>query len=206
MINTSEKNLLGNRWGILVSALIIAACFWLGYRWVVQNNQPDSLGAERNSVTAEHGAPPSPTENMETPPLPGTIPQKIPKEYNPGDTLLDLKIDRDREKSRDIETIKELLAKVGLTDKVRQEAEQELWRLTAAAAKEHELEGLLKAKGFRDCFVNIGQQSVTVVVGEKIDTGEARSIGELMAESTSLRLDQIRIVKRMRPANEAQSN
>ena len=200
MTNTPAENPVPHRFGLSVTMLmIVTACFGLGFFWVVQNNRPDPATGPRSAAVKESPTATPGADIREALP-PETVPQKIPKEYNPGDTLLDLKIDRDREKSRDIETIKELLEKVGLSDKVRQEAEQELWRLTAATAKEHELESLLKAKGFRDCLVTIGGQSVTVIVGNKMNDAEVRSIGELTAENAALRLDQVRIVERMQPA------
>lgn len=193
MINSSE-NIFKSRWGILITILICVGMFWLGFLWVTQNNQPDNTLRDRKAPLTEQRSASSQTGTGRTAPMP--LPQKIPKEYNPGDSLLDLKIERDREKSRDIETMKELLDQVGLTDKARQEAEQELWRLTAAVTKEHEMENILKAKGLRDCMVTIGQQAATVVVGGKLKAEEARGIGELLAESSTLRLDQIRIMER----------
>lgn len=172
-MNKIFENWKGNRFGMAVFLAVFIVLFGLGYQWMVRMNQPDA----------------------DQPP-PEPLPQKIPKEYNPGDSLLDLKIERDRERSQDIESMKNLLDKSGLTDKTRQEAESELWRLTEAVAKEHELENLLKAKGFSKCLVTIGQDLVTVVIDRKLQADQAKSIGEAAAEASSVRLDQVQIVER----------
>lgn len=163
-----------NHYRLTIVLIGFIALFCLGYQWMATMNKPE-----------------------ETHPPTEPLPQKIPKDYNPGDSLLDLKIERDRERSQDIESMKNLLDKAGLTDKTRQEAEGELWRLTEAVAKEHQLENLLKAKGIHNCLVTIGQDLVTIVMEGKIQADQARSIGETAAEACSFRLDQVRIVERL---------
>jgi stage III sporulation protein AH len=130
------------------------------------------------------------------PPVKEPSPLNIPREYSPNDSLLDLKIERDRERSQEVERIQDLLDKVGLSDEVRKQAEQELWRLTEATAKEHELENLLKAKGFTESLVSISQKLVSIVVAKKLQLDEVRDIGQLAAEVTTYNLEQIQIVER----------
>ncbi|MGE5583480.1 MAG: SpoIIIAH-like family protein [Bacillota bacterium] len=137
-----------------------------------------------------------PAEIPKSPPFKEPSPLKIPREYSPNDSLLDLKIERDRERSREVEKVQELLEQIGLSDEVRKQAEQELWRLTQISSKEHELENLLKAKGFNESLVTIGQRLVSIIIAAKLKPDEARSIGQLAAEVTSFNLDQIQIVER----------
>jgi stage III sporulation protein AH len=121
---------------------------------------------------------------------------KVPREYSPSDSLLDLKIERDRDRSQEKERVQELLDKVGLTDETRKQAEQELWRLTQATAKEQELETLLKAKGFQESMVSISPKIVTVIVTGKMDAERAGTIGRMTADVTGYGVDQIEIVEK----------
>ena len=129
------------------------------------------------------------------PPVKNPVPS-VPREYNPGDSLLDLKIERDRERSREVERIQNLLDKVGLSDQVRNEAEEELWRLTQSASKEHELENILKAKGFKECMVTISRKMVTIAIAGKLQADDVKNIATTTTEVTGFNLDQIQILER----------
>jgi hypothetical protein len=137
-----------------------------------------------------------PVEIPKLPPVKEPAPLNIPREYSPNDSLLDLKIERDRERSREIESVQELIEKVGLSDEVRKQAEAEIWRLTQATAKEHELENLLKAKGFDETLVSINPKLISIIVAKKLQAEEARDIGQLAAEVTSFDLQQVQIVEK----------
>lgn len=155
-------------WAVIL-LVVCGIMFRYGYRQVIQANQ-----------------------NIVPPPV---IPP-VPREYNPGDSLLDLKIERDRERSREVERIQSLLDKIGLSDQVRSEAEEELWRLTQCVSKEHELENLLKAKGYQECMVTISRKMVTVAVSEKLQTTDVKNIAITAAEITGFNLDQVQIMER----------
>lgn len=155
-------------WAVIL-LVVCGIMFWYGYRQVIQANQ-----------------------NIVPPPA---IPP-VPREYNPGDSLLDLKIERDRERSREVERIQNLLDKIGLSDQVRNEAEEELWRLTQCASKEHELENLLKAKGYQECMVSISRKMVTVAVSRKLQPMDVKNIAITAAEITGYNLDQVQIMER----------
>lgn len=161
------------RTGVVI--LVFACLFGLGYRYFLAINT----------------SAPQPQPEVKEP-----APLKIPQEYSPSDTLLDLKIERDRERSQEKERIEELLDKIGLTDETRKQAEQELWRLTQASSKEQELETLLKAKGFQESMVAIHPKSVTVVVAGRIDAGNAGSIGQMASDVTGYGLEQIEVVEK----------
>lgn len=161
-----------NKLGITVTALLMMGFFAYGYYRVI------------------------PVQTPKLPPIKEPSPLNIPREYSPNDSLLDLKIERDRERSQEVEKVQELLDKVGLSDEVRKQAEQELWRLTQATAKEHELENLLKARGFSNALVSISQKLVSVIIDKKLDVDDVRDIGQLAAVVTAFNLEQIQIVEK----------
>lgn len=156
---------------LVITLAVCALMFMLGYRQVIQVRQ------------------------TEIPPVKNPAPS-APREYNPGDSLLDLKIERDRERSREVERIQSLLEQVGLSDQVRKEAEEELWRLTQATSKEHELENLLTAKGFKECMVTIGRKLVTIAVSGRLQPDDVKSIAITTSDVTGYLLDQIQVLER----------
>lgn len=161
-----------NKYWVILLVIISGIMFHYGYRQVIRANQP-----------------PIP------PPVKNPVPS-VPREYNPGDSLLDLKIERDRERSREVERIQNLLDKVGLSDQVRNEAEEELWRLTQSTSKEYELENILKAKGFKECMVTISRKMVTIAIAGKLQADDVKNIAATTTEVTGFNLDQIQILER----------
>jgi stage III sporulation protein AH len=160
------------RWWLGLFIGIFAMLFWVGYRYIVQLN------------------------TIKTPPVKVVAPVPEQPRNNPNDSLLDLKMERDRERSQELEQVQQLLDQIGLSDDVRKQAEQELWRLTQASAKEHELENLLQARGFEHSLVTIGQKLVTVVVEQQLRPEQASAIGQMAAEVSNLNLDQIQVVEK----------
>jgi hypothetical protein len=161
-----------NKYWVIIFLLVCGVMFRYGYQQVIRANQ-------------------SPVPPRIKKPVPS-----VPREFNPGDSLLDLKIERDRERSREVERIQNLLDKIGLSDQIRNEAEEELWRLTQSTSKEHELENLLKAKGFKECMVTIGRKMITVAITGKIQADDVKDIALTTAEVTGFGLDQIQILER----------
>ncbi|NLW45905.1 MAG: SpoIIIAH-like family protein [Firmicutes bacterium] len=159
------------KYWLIITLIICGVMFSYGYRRISRVNQ------------------------TEAPPPINPVPS-IPREFNPGDSLLDFKIERDRERSREVERIQSLLDKIGLSDQVRKEAEEELWRLTQATSKEHELENLLMAKGFKECMATIGRKMVSVAISGRIGPDDVKNIAITSAEVTGYRLDQIQILER----------
>lgn len=159
----------------LVVALSLFCClFILGYQYIRRVNH----------------ATPTPRIKVEKQvTLPAT------REYTPGDALLDIKMGRDRERSRELERIQGLLGQIGLSVEIKKEAETELWRLNQVTLKETELENLLKANGFQDSLVTVGQHFVTVVLPGRLELKEAERVGGLAAEVTGFNIEQVRIVE-----------
>jgi hypothetical protein len=161
----------GRRTKQIVMAVIFGGLFWLGYHYIEILNRPSA-------------GPMAPPPHV----LSGS------KQYQVGEPLLEIEMTRDRERSREMEQLKHLLDRLNLGPEVRKQAERELWRLTAAAAKENELESLLKANGFENNLVTLSPNLVTVIIADKIHPEQVKLIGQLAAEITAYQLDRIRIV------------
>lgn len=158
-----------------LTLVLCVGLFWVGYRYIVNINQAEPRIAPRP---------------IQAPVLPDL------SKYDRYDSLLDLKMERDREHARAIERLQGILEKIGLSDQVRKEAEQELWRVTRVIGQEHELENLMKAKGFQESMVRMGESLITIIVSEQLQPEQARQIGQLASEVTTFNIQQIQIVER----------
>jgi hypothetical protein len=168
------KNQL-NKVGRLAVTLFMAILFWLGYRYIHHlNAPPPDIPPEKRAQLVKSES----------------------HRYRVEDPLLEIKLSRDRERSREVERIQMLLDRVTLSGEVRKEAERELWRLTRATAKENELESLLKANGFTNTLATIHPQLVTIIIADKILPEQVKLVGQLAAEATSCPQDRIRIVRK----------
>ena len=172
-INLTDKD----RIYLFILLLLGSSLFYLGYQYIHHINQPAEVLREQ-------------------PVKPVVLPTN---EYNPADSLLEIKLGRDRDRSRELERVQNLLEQIGLSDEVRKEAERELWRLTQSISKENELESMLKANGFKECLVTIGQKTITVVVSGKLNPEEAKAVGQVTTEVSGFGYDQIRIVEQLIP-------
>lgn len=158
---------------LIVLIPVFVVLFWSGYHYIVLLNSAQLPKSQA--------------------PIASVV---LPLQSNSSSDLLDLKIERDRDRSNEIEQIKDLLDKAGLSDETRKQAEKELWRLTQATAKEQELETLLKAKGYDESLVTISPNIVTIVLAGSLNSGEAAGIGQMASEVTSYPIDQIEIMEK----------
>jgi stage III sporulation protein AH len=165
-----------NKVYLAIALSLFCSLFILGYQYIhnVNSKQPDSQIKVEEQVT--HPAKP---------------------DYTPGDALVDLKLSRDRERSRELERVQGLLEQAGLSEQGKKEAETELWRLNQVTEKESELEKVLSANGFRETLVTVGHNSVTVVITSRLKTEEAERIGGMAAEVTGFNIEEVRIVEQI---------
>jgi stage III sporulation protein AH len=78
--------------------------------------------------------------------------------------FVECRLDRDRVRSEQVETLKEIAAQPDSSSEVRDSAQKDLMQLTENISKETELEKLVMARGYNDAAVMILPNSATVVV------------------------------------------
>ncbi len=78
--------------------------------------------------------------------------------------FVDCRLDRDRIRSQQIETLREIASQPDSSSAIRDTAQRDLIELTGTMAKETDLESLIVARGFQDAAVLILPQSATVIV------------------------------------------
>lgn len=114
-----------------------------------------------------------------------------------GQSPVQFRLARDAELSRRQEALRELLAAANEDEKVRREAEQELWRLVRVEAAEHEAEAALAVQGWPGATVTlVGDEAAVVVTGRALTAAEAAAVGRLVAKAAGLDEAAVRIVER----------
>ncbi len=101
--------------------------------------------------------------------------------------FVECRLDRDRVRSEQIETLKEIAAQPDSSSEVRDSAQKDLMQLTENISKETELEKLVMARGYNDAAVMILPRSATVVVQVRsLPPSELDQIRALVAKTTGL--------------------
>ncbi|MCL6615170.1 MAG: SpoIIIAH-like family protein [Firmicutes bacterium] len=104
---------------------------------------------------------------------------------------------RDVELSRQYERLRGLVEGERTGAAVRQEAEEDLWRLTRVEAAEHEAETALALQGWPGATVSIvGNEATVVVRGRSLSEAEAARIGRLVAGAAGLPESAVRILEK----------
>lgn len=101
-----------------------------------------------------------------------------------------------RQQSRDeaVELLEEVAYSEASDENTIQMALQQITTLAQYTEQEGRMENLIRAKGFQDCVVSIGEEGVNVTVsGEGLDDQMVAQIQDIVISETGVSGDQIRI-------------
>lgn len=125
------------------------------------------------------------------------------EEINPGEVMLtstvvtvdyasEMKLSREQVRSKNKETLMEIINNVNLDDSVKQDAINKMIEATEIAERENAAEILLEAKGFTDVVVSITDDSCDVVLnmGEVTDAKRAQ-VEDIVKRKTNIDGDKI---------------
>ena len=101
-----------------------------------------------------------------------------------------------REASREeaVETVKDVLSNVKITDEQKAKMTAEMMAITKAIEQESKIENLIKAKGFKDCVVYIADNSCSVVVqGDSLTVQDTAKISQVVTSQADIPAQNINI-------------
>lgn len=104
---------------------------------------------------------------------------------------------KSRETSRDeaLQTVKDLLNDIKVTDEQKQTVTAEVISITKAVEQESSIESLIKAKGFKDCVVYIADGSCSVVVqSDGLTVQDTAKISQVVTSQADIPTQNINIV------------
>jgi stage III sporulation protein AH len=101
--------------------------------------------------------------------------------------FVECRLDRDRVRSEQVETLKEIATQPDSSSEVRDSAQKDLMQLTENISKETELEKLVMARGYNDAAVMILPDSATVVVQVRsLPPSEVTQIRTLVSKTVGI--------------------
>lgn len=132
---------------------------------------------------------------MDTAGSPKAAGQAVPGEKS--NYFIDYRLERERTRGQEIELLKEIINNPASDEQVKQEANQRLLTLVKSSSSESQAESLLKAKGFPEAVVCLGQENATVVVqASQLLPDEVLRITDLVSRSSGIPAERVVIIPR----------
>ncbi len=103
--------------------------------------------------------------------------------------------DRESTRNQEIAYLDEIIASASSTETAIVDAESQKLNITSSMETELVLEGLIKAKGFKDCIVTMSTENVNIVVmDEDLTLEEAAQILNIVETETSFTAPDVVII------------
>lgn len=119
--------------------------------------------------------------------LPALPDLNMQESFNRQEFFVESRLARDRIRSQQMETLREIASQPTSSGEIRDSAQRELMQISENMTRETELEKLVMARGFNDAAVMILPQSATVVVQVRsIAPADVDQIKTLVAKTTGL--------------------
>lgn len=166
----------------LAIALAAAACFW------ILSERPAGTAP---SLTGSGG--PQPAAKIQ----PGSRPETVRLKGDAPDIFADLRLERERGRSRREEMFKDILADPSTQPDLRSAAQRELWRMTRLAALEDEIEGFLRARGYRSVVVMLQDSEASIMIqAPKVSDAEIAEMAGVVSRMAGIPSENIRIFEK----------
>ncbi|MGI6604283.1 MAG: SpoIIIAH-like family protein [Firmicutes bacterium] len=171
-------------WLLICLLVLLVAAFYLRSQQATPPAEDDKLTDDFNVPQGDEST--SPKLDNES----GSPEDPVPS----GDTdfYVEQRLERDRLRSQEMDTLREIIHSPNSDSANRTEAHTRLLTLSENMAKEAELEGLIKAKNFSDALVYLHGDAVHVLVKvPEITAVEAAWIGDIITTATGLPPEKI---------------
>lgn len=182
---------------VLVAALGVAV--WLNMKFASTDGGFDITGALNSSKylgDAQYVGNPSVDQSGgETAPTGEDGESTLPTSGSQEDYFTNARKDRENTRKEALELLQDTLTDVKSDSAAKEKAVEKAAEIAARMDKETSIENLLKAKGFADAVVMIGDSDVNVVVkAEELVTSQTMQIQDAVQSQTKVELNNIKIV------------
>ena len=161
---------------------------------VISDNMEIALVLENNLATADEAQPnEGQQENREQTAAPGEA-MFVSANIDGGTFFVQAKLDREQSRSRQKEILMDLINNPNIDQVTRATTADAMLNIQRRIEKESATEALIEAKGFREVFVRIGDNTVDVVVSKEVlSDAEVAQIEDIVKAKTGMETEQIRI-------------
>lgn len=102
--------------------------------------------------------------------------------------------DRDKLRGETMDKWKEISSNKDASESAKKQAEDNIVKLTEYSENENTIETNVKAKGFDDCFAQVGESGVTLIVkGGSLDSASVAQLKDIIIAETGVAASQIKI-------------
>lgn len=174
-------------------ALVLAAGY---YRWTLGEVKLEAVSVAGSSAPAEEAAFFS-KDNKEQ----GEDEEKGEEQQENGNqeqagvnVITRARQDRDKLRGETMDKWKEISSNKEATEAAKKEAEDNIVKLTKYSENENAIETNVKSKGFDDCFAQVGDSGVSVIVkGGNLESPTVAQIKDIIIGETGVSASQIKI-------------
>ncbi|MDD3850527.1 MAG: SpoIIIAH-like family protein [Firmicutes bacterium] len=107
------------------------------------------------------------------------------------------RLDRNKNRSFYIETLNGIVADTNIDTSVKEMAQTEMITLIKKSETESIIENLIKAKGFKDALVIMGEDSVNIIVNsEKLTEAQVAQIKDIVSREAEVDINNIKIMEK----------
>ncbi len=177
---------LSSRYAVIAALVVLVGV--AGYFNIRSATPDEGLAVISRSAKPTAGASISPAQATPTP-------AKAKVTAAPAGFFDEYRADKQKTREAEIRMLDELLGSKDTTAQARREAEEQKLDLIERMEKETTGEGVLKAKGFKDVIVTVGDDSVNVIIkAEKLTEPQATTVMELIIRETGEDPKDIKII------------
>lgn len=113
------------------------------------------------------------------------------------DYFQDSKVERERSRSQELERLRELMNNTQADPSTRREASARFLAISKETARESEIEHLVKAKGYEEVVVFMGNGSAVVVVkAAQITQTDVARIAEIVTQVAGVKPEALKVIAR----------
>jgi stage III sporulation protein AH len=113
------------------------------------------------------------------------------------DYFADSRVERERQRSQELERLREIVSGRDTDAQVKKEANQRLLALTQEAAKESEVEHLVKARGYEDALAFMGNGALVIVIrAREITQLDVAKISDIVTRLVNVKPEAMRVIAR----------
>lgn len=169
---------------------VVGLCIWyLLSRWAIDARPPWAADIDP--------PPPYSSDSATDEEWVRDLPVIVPIDNHSGDYFIESRLERERARSQQLEWLKSIAGDDRVSADARQRAGNEAVTLVNLTAKEAELEGLIRGKGFEDAVVYLFDSAAIVVIKtEELTAADVLCLADLVVRVASLAPDRVSVVSR----------
>ncbi len=107
------------------------------------------------------------------------------------------RLDRNKNRSFYIETLNGIVEDQNIDNNIKEMAQTEMLSLIKRSETESIIESLIKAKGFKDALVIMGEESINIIVNsEKLTQAQVAQIKDIVTREAKVDIENIKIMEK----------